>query len=110
MKRSPIQIAVRESQKSPCRFRHGAVVTDSKGKILSRGFNISELHAEISALIKIPPEQRVGATVWSIRTAGTDSHLANARPCPRCRKFMLKFGVKRVLYSDREAHICEEIL
>lgn len=69
------------------------------GRLLAVGNNGKGRHAEIDALEKLPPEERYGSTVYSVRVARTESHPGMAKPCSTCEAYMRKYGVKTVYYS-----------
>lgn len=76
---------------------HAAIVKRG-GAIVAAGYNGGIIHAEMHALKKIWPSERVGTTIWSIRiTRG--GRLAMARPCDKCMEFIKESGVKAIVYS-----------
>lgn len=96
-----------------------AIVRSKRGKILSQGFNSyiktsplqsryaksvnlpkkEFIHAEISALSRIPYTQRKNA--YSITIYRFDNHgrPALAKPCPICQAAIEHFGIKHVYYT-----------
>jgi len=87
-------------------YRHVAIVTRG-GCILSVGVNASAIHAEVVALEQIDYGNRRGVTVISLRIR-KDGSLAMAKPCPSCTRFMVKYGVKKVMYSTSDGTIVKE--
>ena len=98
-----VRIAMKAALKSDHMFRHGAIVLKG-GAIQAVGHNHNGVHAEVDALEKLEPENRVGTVVWSIRITGSGERISNAKPCPNCMQYLLDNGVKGVYYSttDRE--------
>lgn len=84
--------------------RHGAAVVRG-GALLAVGHNGRGCHAEIDALEKLSPEDRVGCTVYSVRVARTMTHAGMAKPCPNCEAYMREYGVKKVYYSTPTGEI-----
>lgn len=106
-----MQTAIKLAEKSDCPQRHGAIVYKS-GRILSTGINIYKntpsdyiaadgisVHAEISALSRVSPENLKGSTVYIARRGRCSVH-ALSRPCPKCYEALVKVGVKKIVYTD----------
>lgn len=96
---------------TPALFKQAAKSTHSSyfhaaqvkrgGAVLSSGHNNKIVHAEVHALKKLWPSERIGTTVISIRmTRG--GNLGLAKPCDSCELYMRRAGVKKVIYSTRE--------
>lgn len=79
-------------------FKHSALVLKG-GNIISSAYNKGVKHAEQFALDKLPPEQRKGCTVISIRVT-KGGKLAMAKPCKKCEAYMRAHGVYAVEWSD----------
>lgn len=78
-------------------YRHCAIVLRG-GNVIAQASNVSR-HAEVAALSKLRPGERVGTTVMSLRfTRG--NKLAMALPCPACMAFLRLSKVKNVSWSD----------
>ena len=115
--------ASEEAEKSPCNFKHGAIITISN-KILIRGFNNPRTkflrnikscqHAEMSVITKfetfIKKKNLTGkkkkiyinkCTLWVIRTTRTNKHLCNSAPCLDCLNSIKKLGLKKIGFSDK---------
>jgi len=85
--------------------RHCAVVY-RRGNVVSTGVNHGEIHAEVAALKKLWPDQRVGTRVVSMRlTQG--GNLGLAKPCPECEAYMKANGVKSVVYSTNDGSMAK---
>jgi len=101
--------AINQAKKSTMMQKHGAVILDRNGDILGQGFNHYEsymshswsCHAEIAALLSVGKNRReklVDATLVVVRV-GSDNGAKMSKPCDKCRKEILKFGIRRVFYS-----------
>jgi tRNA(Arg) A34 adenosine deaminase TadA len=99
------------------KYRIGAIITDSKGSILSKGTNsyikthplqafwaaeVGEArrvfrHAEIHAISRIPKDSRPYAIyIGRINRDGTS---AIARPCRICERAIKESGIREVHYT-----------
>ena len=101
--------------KSTSRFRLGAVLA-KKNRVISTGYNDMRkthtlmqkynrdktwapgLHAEVDACIGVPAADIDGADMYVVRIL-KDGHLAMAKPCRICQRFILDVGIRRVYYS-----------
>ena len=101
--------------KSTSRFRLGAVLA-KKNRVISTGYNDMRkthtimqkynrdktwapgLHAEVDACIGVPAAEMDGADLYVVRILKS-GHLAMARPCRICQRFILDVGIRRVYYS-----------
>ena len=86
-------------------YRHIAIVFRG-GSILSIGNNVSR-HAEVAALSKLFPNERIGTTVLSMRIRKHGS-IANGKPCANCMRFMIACGVKKVVWSNSNGTLIKE--
>ena len=103
---------------SLCRFRHGCVIYDKRGNIISTGFNkvrfnsyLSRynypkclLHSESDAILKARCDLK-GMNLLVIRLG--KHKLCNSKPCVHCMAMILECGVKHVYYSDIDGNIVE---
>lgn len=80
-------------------YRHIAIVTRG-GNILAVGGNVTR-HAEVAALSKLFPSERIGTTIFSARVR-KDGSFAMGRPCRACMEFIKACGVKKVVWTDHE--------
>ena len=106
-----LSIAEEEAHKSAQNFKHGAVVVNKDGKIISTGHNkpmvygrpgTHSIHAEVDALKNsIQPCEHSKMYVVRINTCG----LANSKPCQKCQAFMKHMKVQRVIYTTDEGFI-----
>ena len=121
--------ALELSKKSNMTNKHGSVIVDNKGNIISTGFNkmlyvpkdklkifdkntrvkISN-HAEEVALKKADPKKLNGAKLYIIRASlgpefcSETPIFMNSKPCKRCTQIIesciKRFGLKAVYYSS----------
>jgi deoxycytidylate deaminase len=116
--------ALELSKKSTMQNKHGSVIVDRKGNIISTGYNqllfvpkekikvynknttikISK-HAEEVALKKADPKKLNGAKLYIIRwtTCNGNTIFTNSKPCKRCTSIIetciKRFGLKVVYYT-----------
>jgi len=112
-----VEHAIDEAEKSHVRMKHGCVIIDSHGSLVSKGCNRYEgvmnldkpycrgqrttCHAEESALRSADPKRLMGARMYIVRVSH-NTHM-NSKPCDRCHllieKFMRKYGLKTAYYT-----------
>ena len=113
-----ISAAFKESQKSLCRTKHGAIVTKN-GRVLGRGHNsyrshggqwgggpLHTLHAEAVA-IRDAVHRGIdvkGATLYVTR--GNTNRMS--KPCTSCQALLEKHGISRVIYTDEHGNLLTE--
>jgi deoxycytidylate deaminase len=110
---------------SDMKNKHGCVIIDSKGEIISTGMNKTNihvnpnkfkifnknnkisLHAEENALRNVDPRKLKGARLYVIRLNCSPSILprfSDSKPCKKCtciiESCMKKYGLKVVYYSS----------
>lgn len=113
-------LAVKESEKSDCHHKLGAVIFNGN-KIISTGYNKvipseiedswtdnrilfkCSIHAEIMALIKAG-KKSVGMELLVIRLRKNGA-LGNSKPCKHCMSYILESGIKIVYYSSDDEQI-----
>lgn len=120
MKEQFFQLARKVAQKSPSRFKIGAVITSKKGKVLSIGWNNMRkthpkcftygnfLHAEIDALLGLDYKETKKGIVYIFRETA-HGELANSRPCETCYEAIRQSGIKKMYYTDSQGYKEEEI-
>jgi pyrimidine deaminase RibD-like protein len=86
------------------RHRVGAVVVRG-GQVISKGYNRGRRHAEISALARLWPSERVDTVVYVARPL-YEAEYGLARPCEDCLNAMRRAGVKKVFFSAEEGWEC----
>ena len=105
-------------------FKHGAVIYDKKGNIISIGFNKRRSspslarygyyncwhHAESDAIIKAlrGGYDLRGCSLLVVRIG--KNKLCNSRPCSHCMGIILDVGITDVWYSNRVGELEEMIL
>ena len=95
--RRALELAVRAGELGNRPF--GAVLVDASGQKLAEGINrvTSDgdiiAHAEIDAMLKVPPTALAGSTVY-----------ASGEPCPMCSAAMVWGGVRRVVFAAAGPH------
>lgn len=67
------------------------------------------MHAEITVFEKLPKKKLRGLDIIVIRV---NKHLAlrNSRPCNECIDKLLKFGIRKVYYSNEDGKIVSEFV
>lgn len=99
---------------SPCNYRHGCVITDRAGRLVSFGFNSNKthptqaryasslkqehkifLHAEIAALVKA---RHLGYNLYVVRV-DRSGRLKPSEPCPICMMAISKAGIVNIVHS-----------
>lgn len=107
--RRKLDIAVKLSELSECKQRHGCAVFRGN-RLLSVGFNKSHTnnkwleghelphttHAEVDACKKV--EDLTGCTIYVARIFRNGSE-ALSRPCNACAKYLIDRGAKAVVYT-----------
>lgn len=104
-----VEKAVSEATKSTMMHKHGCVIITKGGEVVTgRNRETSQTrrfkrrctrHAEVDAGIKVKRSDLKDAVVIVVRVTGKTSGLAMSEPCPRCRRFLEKAGVRLVLFS-----------
>lgn len=115
MNRKVIRLAIKAAEKSPSRFRVGAVIFRGS-KILGVGFNDMDKthpkamteerkrHAEFSAAMNAKRYDLKGARMYVVRLK-KDGTMGNAKPCEHCAEQIMLAGIKSVGFStDFTAH------
>jgi deoxycytidylate deaminase len=111
------RIAVKQANKSLFKQRLGATITKGK-RILGVGHNEvnrntkhwaqyweGSIHAEEAALLQAVKQHGVlelrNSTLHVVRLSKS-GHLAMAKPCHHCQELLLRFQIKKVLYSTKD--------
>jgi len=112
-----ISLAFKESQKSFCRTRHGAIVSKG-GRVFGKGHNsykthgtwgggpLMTLHAEAAA-IRDAVRRGIdicGATLFVTR--GDANRMS--KPCVSCQALLESYGITKVIYTDENGNILVE--
>jgi len=115
MRKNHTRLAIRMAEKSPSKFRLGAVLA-YRNQVLSTGHNDMAkthplqqkyaknisfalgLHAEVDACLGVPKTDLYGADLYVARIL-KNGKIAMAKPCRICQRFILDVGIRRVYYS-----------
>ncbi|MCA9333522.1 hypothetical protein KC963_00575 [Candidatus Saccharibacteria bacterium] len=111
------------AHKAQGKYRHGCVVLDKRGAIISYGYNREKthpkqayyssrvgqphrirLHAEIDALIRCREEPH---TLLVVRI-GKNGEYRYSRPCEVCQLAIVASGLEYVLYTGRNGELVEQ--
>ena len=118
-----MQYAAQIAQRSDMRNKHGCVIIDNKGSIISVAYNKTlnipahklktfdknnktSRHAEENALRHVDKRKLCGARLYVVRSGPCNdpNPFMNSKPCKRCTSIietcMDKFGLKVVYYSS----------
>lgn len=112
--RKAANIAIR----SPMTHRHGCLIVNKAGDIISEGYNHMyvhmyhkfSIHAEVSCLSKLKRNRDLSDCSMYVVRIGTDNMqnpLKYSRPCPDCTKAIIKSGIKKVYYSTSDEFYCK---
>jgi deoxycytidylate deaminase len=93
-----LSLAMKLCLKSRHKDHYHACILTIGGAIFETGFNLEKLHAERNALMKLRPEQRKKATLYSFRFKKSGGW-GMAKPCPECQKLIKESGIKKVYYT-----------
>lgn len=96
----------------------GAVVV-KRNRVLGMGFNVMKthpesphdykyIHAEFMAIHNIEQDDLKGATIYIFRQHKNGCP-ANSKPCESCYNYLLKKGIKEIVYSDNEGYKVEVV-
>ena len=102
---SPVKtIVLKHAIKARNQHHRHVVVVMRGGAIVAISHNHDTIHAEVSALSILWPDQRPGCRVWSFRVKKNGGY-GMAKPCPNCETFLRKNGIKTVYYSNTDGGI-----
>lgn len=103
-----------QAARSSMGHRHGCVIVNKNGEIVSEGYNHVythlyhkySIHAEVCCLSKMKRNRKTLADcemyVVRIGTDNMGQPLKYSKPCPDCTKAIIKSGIKRVYYSTND--------
>ena len=113
-------VALKGNQKGA---KHGAVLFDNRGELLSIGWNhrydvpstplgYKVIHAEVHALAQLrgSPEKRkraIGGTIYIGEIDRNNYTFCHAQPCKNCTPALAKTGVARALYTSNRGELWE---
>jgi pyrimidine deaminase RibD-like protein len=93
-----LRVAAKVAAHSTHRQHHHAAILTRGGSIVATGTNHGHVHAEVAALERVWPDQRVGLKLYSFRFTRSGA-LALAKPCKPCQVALRLYGVTVVYYS-----------
>ena len=118
LKYDPKTLALKIAQRSShCIFCIGAVIHDSKGRIISWGWNIQNLgmdlktfgHAEAHALRRANRTRLRGATIVVAGFTANSGKIITTRPCLKCVTLLHRFGIRQMQYTTKlHGHVISE--
>lgn len=82
------------------RFRHGSIAVHRRNVIVGRGYNKTNVHAEVSSVKNITKYHKYDNLIVYVCRVNSKGGFMNSRPCCKCIDFMKKNGVNRVYFSD----------
>lgn len=119
-----MEMCVEAAKKSNMRSKHGCVIVDSKGQLISSGYNkircigykhIEDIsmreqkrfssHAEETAIKNVNRQKLKGAKLYVVRwgSNNTNPYFMNSKPCNKCTAIinacMTNYGLKAAYYS-----------
>ena len=122
-----MDIAANIALKSNLRSKHGCIIVDKKGNIISKAFNsavvfqtnikyvksnVMSFHAEENALKNVDKTKLNGSSLYVVRNIG-DGCFSCSKPCQKCENIihscMQRFKLKYVFYSvsSNSSEICD---
>jgi len=117
-----IELAKVQARKSVVRHQHGAVLLDSKGKVINTGYNYALystkpnnerrphcIHAEQAALTGLRGQRVRGCSMVIVRLNARDE-LKMSKPCKRCWNLLTRKGIQCVVYSNETGGLTSERL
>jgi deoxycytidylate deaminase len=116
-----VKIAINEAKKSAIENKHGSIVVDRNGNIISYGHNKHKyyyicdifhkhrkgctIHAEVNAIRNCKDKKKLrGSSLYVVRlNKNNENSVLNSAPCANCQKFLKKiinkYGLLRIYYS-----------
>jgi len=101
--------AARVAEKSTMTHRHGCVIVNCDGVVISEGYNHHRIamshkysiHAEISALYKAKRSRTKlsQCEMYIVRLGPSGDVLKYSMPCEQCASEITKAGIRRVYFS-----------
>lgn len=100
--------------RSSMNHRHGCVIVNKAGEVVSEGYNNTfvhmyhkySTHAEVACLSKMKRNKKILSEcemyIVRIGTDGMGNPLKYSKPCPDCTKAILKSGIRKVFYSTSD--------
>ena len=111
-------IAAKEALRGEFRYKHGVAIASGKN-LISKGCNRSiginttlsrygvyfSLHAELTAIARLPFGFEDSCTLYSVRDGG-----GLAKPCSQCLAVISKTSIKRIVFSAGDGLYAEIFL
>lgn len=106
-----IQVARRSTIR---RHKTGAVITDSKGNVISVGwshvpsYSLKDtpfsMHAEHHAILRAAQSKRSvrNGRIYIATIASKSGNVTSAKPCNVCAALLREVGIKEIIYTERE--------
>ncbi len=104
--------------RSTMTHRHGCIIVNKTGEVISEGYNHVYLHmyhkfsmhAEVACLSKMKRSKDLTDCTMYVVRIGTDNMgkpLKYSRPCQDCSRAIIKSGLKKIYYSTSEEFYCK---
>jgi deoxycytidylate deaminase len=105
--KSQLNYLINQALRSEEKHKHGAIVLDKKGNIISSGYNRKikyynhkfTIHAEVDAINKLKKNKIGDLTLIVVRVVTKQKILALSKPCNSCDDYIRKKNVSMVYYS-----------
>ena len=99
------EVAKKAADKSPCKFKVGAVLVDTSSNVVATGFNHwsvnarkmgqRTIHAEVDVCNKIrKPSDNL--TLFLFRKGGNSLGFNRINPCEHCAKLLKAYNITRI--------------
>lgn len=103
-----LKYLINQALRSEEKFKHGAIILDKKGNIISSGFNHKvdyynhkfTIHAEIDAINKIIKNQYDLNNILIVIRINKNNELKMSKPCKDCEKYIVMNKIRKVYYSS----------
>ena len=107
----PRQLAIDLLPRSVCAIQVASAIADRKGRIVSWAWNSSGRdgfgeHAEAAAIRRANKNRLEGTTIY---VAAKRGGVITARPCSNCQRALRGYGLRWMVWRDREGWHTEEI-
>lgn len=112
----PIELALDVARRSICRVKMGAVILDSKGRIISWGWNHHLStdgpgnHAETHAIKRANPKRLPFSTIYTAGIRPKKHNFVYARPCSSCQQIIKAVGIEKMVWMDKEGKMRSEFV
>lgn len=106
-----LALAIKESSKSPMKFKLGAVIV-KRGRVIGWGYNTKKTHPRYGSKDGYKTMHAEGNALYTCEKLGNNPSgstmivyrkgYRNSKPCPECLRLIEKAGIKKVVYSNYE--------